>query len=683
MANDDMVIPKIDLSQDSQVMETRAPAVLNTPSDTMQNSPQQVAPNRRRIQLPRLRLNKKKVTVVGGVLAAFLIAFLVLAVLPVYGLYQKGKVLAAAGEKLQVAVQEQNIGKIKTELDGVQKELISFQGSLRGLGWTKAVPFVGAYYKDGDAAIKAGLLGLEAAKEMVVTVEPYADIIGFTGDPSKQAQSGQENANDRIEFLIQTIGQIAPKLDSISEKAVAAKAELATIDPDRYPEDFRGTKVREKMKKVLHLADEATSIISEGKPLLQMAPFFLGIESPRTYLVLFQNDKELRATGGFLTAYSIMKVDKGKLSPVASSDIYALDGKYKPAIEAPEEFRSFIKGPYSIAENFYIRDLNWWPDFKVSMDAFSKEAKTAGVNNIDGIIAVDTHVLVKILNVLGQIGVPGFGNFSTAKDDRCDCPNVIYELENFADVEGPVVWSENEPGKIVFAPKNYGKNRKEIVGPLMNSVLANALGQPKEKLPDLFQAGFEAVTEKHVLLYMFDPKAQEAVENFGIAGRIDAFDADYLHVNDSNLGGRKSNLYVTQEVHQEYSTAKDGSIEKTVTITYKNPKEHDGWLNSVLPNWTRVYVPKGSQLIETEGFEVKKDPYEEFDKTVFAGGFKLRPQGVAKIILKYKLPFKSTGELPLLVQKQPGTDMPLFTISAGRQKEELFLKSDQEFKLKI
>src|SRR5690606_18836853 len=113
-----------------------------------------------------------------------------------------------------------------------------------------------------------------------------------------------------------------------------------------------------------------------------------------------------------------------------------------------------------------------------------------------------THVVVKLLKVLGQIGVPGFGNFSAENDPRCDCPNVVYELEEFADVEGPVVWDPNT-GEIVFAPKNYGKNRKEIVGPLMNSVLSNALGQPMEKMPDLFQAGWESLTEKHVMFYMF------------------------------------------------------------------------------------------------------------------------------------------------------------------------------------
>jgi hypothetical protein len=326
--------------------------------------------------------------------------------------------------------------------------------------------------------------------------------------------------------------------------------------------------------------------------------------------------------------------------------------------------------------------MNWSPDFAVSMEMFTTEAKKSGLSGYDGVIAVDTHVVVKLLDVLGEIGVPGFGNFSTKDDPRCNCPQVIYELESFADVEGPVVWDQNDPTKIIFAPKNYD-NRKKIVGPLMNSVLSNALGQPKEKLSGLFQAAWESVTEKHILVYLFDEKAQKGVEGFNIAGRIKNYDGDYLHINDANLGGRKSNLYVTQEVHQEVSIARDGSVEKTVEITYNNPQDFDGWLNSVLPNWTRIYVPKGSQLISTEGFEKEGETYEDLDKTVFSGGFQLRPQGVKKIVVKYKLPNKVSGEYKILIQKQPGTDMPLHTLTVGKQKEELFLKTDKEFKFRI
>jgi hypothetical protein len=324
--------------------------------------------------------------------------------------------------------------------------------------------------------------------------------------------------------------------------------------------------------------------------------------------------------------------------------------------------------------------MNWSPDFAVSMEAVTKAAKEVGINNVDGIIAVDTQLLTNLLDVIGPIGVPGFGNFSTTIDPECNCPQVIHELESFADIEGPIIW-DPITGKIILRPAN-SDNRKKIIGPLMNSILSNAMGQPKEKLAPLFGAAYKSLLEKHVLFYLYDEAKQKATADFGLGGIIRDYEGDYLHVNDANLGGRKSNLYATEDVEQQI-TIDRGEVIKTVTITYKNPEKQDGWLNSVLPTWVRVYVPKGSELIAAEGLEDKAEPYEDLGKTVFAGFFQLRPEGVAKVTFKYKLPFKVSKEYKLLIQKQPGTDGFLYTIKLGRKTDEFYLKTDKEIKIAL
>lgn len=209
------------------------------------------------------------------------------------------------------------------------------------------------------------------------------------------------------------------------------------------------------------------------------------------------------------------------------------------------------------------------------------------------------------------------------------------------------------------------------------------MGQEKERLPDLVMAGWKSINEKHVLFYMFDEKAQAGVESFNLAGRIKETDGDYLHINDANLGGRKSNLYVTEEVEQNIQVTDDGTVTKTLTLTYKNSQDYDGWLNSVLPNWTRVYVPEGSEILDVEGFEDPGETYSEHGKTVISGGFELRPQGVKKIIITYKLPFKVEDKYKLLIQKQPGKDKPLYTINIGKNSEELFLNADTSFEFSL
>lgn len=638
-----------------------------------------------KIKMPAFNLGKlkpKSKKAVYGIVAAvsiFVLLLVVFLVIPSIMLYRSGMALRVSAQSLQASINSQDIAVVKTELSAFEEKFGIFKKDYGRLKWVSIVPIAGAYYRDGQAGLNAGTYGLEAGNIVIETIEPYADIIGFGG---ADAPAGGDSANDRIEFVIHSIDDILPRIDEISENARLANEELKKIDPNRYPESIDGKPVRSKLKQYLTLAEEATEFVAESKPLLEAAPYLLGIDDTRTYLLLFQNDKELRPTGGFLTAYSILDVTNGKIQPVSSSDIYHLDERYTPYLDTPQPIIDYIRGPYYLSDGWRLRDMNWNPDFRQTMELFLPEAEKAGIEDIDGVIAVDTHVVVNILSALGPVDVPGYGLYSSEIDERCNCPQVVYELESFADVEGPIVWSENEPGKIVFAPENY-LNRKEIVGPMMNTILSSSLGSPKEKLPSLIEAGWKSVTEKHVLLYMFDEKAQKGVEAFGIAGRVEDYNGDYLHVVDANLAGRKSNMYVTHEALHEVSVEPDGSIVKTLTLTYQNPQDFDGWLNSVLPNWARVYIPKGSEVLEINGFEKEGEVYEELGKTVVSGGFELRPLGIKKITLKYKLPFKADGEYKLLIQKQAGKDAPLHSIKVGRQTEEFFLRTDRELKFDI
>lgn len=619
----------------------------------------------------KLKVSKKTTPIVVGVLS-----FLILAIfIPGFLTYQSSRKLLTSSLKLGNLIQTGNLPAVKAEIPNVKKSLSKVRANYVFFSWTKILPFVGGYVGDLGHVIMAADAGFDALDIMATTIQPYAETLGFT-----QALDGEKTTQERIDFIIKAIPDVIPKLDEISGKLSLIKKEIDQIDPARYPEKMKGKVVRANIIQVQVLVDQGTTFVTEGKPLLEVAPYLLGIDGNRNYLVLFQNDKELRPTGGFMTAYSIMKVSNAKFEPVLSNDIYNLDAKYKPNIMAPDPLITYIKGPYVLSKNWRLRDMNWSPDFEESMKLFTKEAQGVGVEEFDGIIGVDTQLLVNLLDAMGPIGVPGFGNFSTKIEPKCNCPQVIYELESFADTEGPIVW-DPVSGKIVYTPPNYD-NRKKIIGPLMNSILANALGQPREKLPSLFEAGYKSLIEKHVLLYLIDAKAQKAVSDFGIGGRIEDYQGDYLHVNDANLGGRKSNLYVKSEVSQEIEI-ENGEVVKTVTLTYKNPMKHDGWLNSVLPNWVRVYVPKGSELIAVEGLEDKIESYEDLGKTVFAGLFSLRPEGISKITFKYRLPFKVSKDYKMLIQKQPGTDAPLYMISLGKHSQEFNLRTDKEIKLRI
>lgn len=564
-----------------------------------------------------------------------------------------------AGKNQDLVAANQRLEDVKINLDKLKRQF-------HAMSWIRWLPFMGRYWQDGDHAISAAVSGVDAADILVDAVEPYSDVLGFKGQGSFLGGT----AEDRIVKAVETLDKVTPKLDAVAEKLEIVTDELAYIDPKRYPMSYEGRRVDETILLAKEIASDALFATTRAKPAIEKLPFVLGVNGERKYMVLFQNDAELRATGGFMTAYAILRVEKGKVFQEKSEDMYALDDKFNSRLPAPAVIRRYLPLVY----RFNLRDMNLSPDFKVSMDDFSGHYNgMRGEPKIDGIIAVDTQILREIVDVLGPIEVPGYGTFTSENDPRCDCPQIVYELEALAD--RPLA--------------TLRENRKGVLAPMLQSILIKSYGAPKQIWPALFQKVLTNIAEKHVLFYLYDEEEQQAAEFINVAGRIESWDGDYVHLNDTNFAGAKSNMFTDQEVEQQYDVSADGSITKTITVKYQNPfppsncdlEAGELCLNGVLRDFVRLMVPRGSTLIEALGSEVEVETKEDLGKTVFEGFFTLRPQSQAKLIFKYKLPFKADKTINLLIQKQPGLRAPSYRIITPHERYEFSLSTDKELTL--
>jgi hypothetical protein len=317
--------------------------------------------------------------------------------------------------------------------------------------------------------------------------------------------------------------------------------------------------------------------------------------------------------------------------------------------------------------------------------------QTSGEKNIDGIFTVDTHVLVEALRILGPLNVYG-REFSATIDKRCDCPRAVYELEDYS--TRPVGYVRTE--------------RKDIIGVLLHNILQQALGvSPSKYWGQLFQMLITEINNKHVLAYFHDGDIQKAAESFNMAGRImtssesaavlkyqEGKGWDYLHINHSNMGGAKSNMFVSEKVTKDTTVNADGTLTTKLTVEYKNPYkgsdcglESGGLcLNAPLRNWVRVYVPKGSKLTESKGTQspldgkaMQMDTYTSLEKTVFEGFLIVNPMGTARLDVTYTSPVKPEGKYKLLIQRQPGSDDQEFLLKLnGKDRKKFTLLTDTE-----
>lgn len=616
---------------------------------------------------------KRKIFITFISLTVFLVVSSALLFGPVQKTYSSAQKTYQQSKKAWDAIKKQNVALASTELDKAKQDLLATQRNLKALSFLRFIPLANNYYNDADHLVKAGLHGFDAASILVDSIKPYADILGLKGEGSFTMGSAEQ----RIQTAVMTMGKITPRIDDISKSLSSARVEIDAVNPKHYPSLFGGGKVKKKLSTVQTLVDQAVTFTDEARPLIKVLPSLLGETTERKYLVLFQNDKELRPTGGFITAYALFRIDKGVIHVERSDDIYNLDNSVRKKLTAPPLVFDYLYLRKN--NNLNLRDANISPDFTESMKTFMQLYDTIPQkSSIDGIIALDTHVLVSTIKILDDEVVASGIKFNTQEDQRCFCPQVIYVLEDN-----------------ISRPVNYVKSgRKDLLGSLLYAIMQKSLrSSPKKYWGPLFQELLTQANQKHVLFYLFDKDAQSGVEAMNAAGRIAAREGDYLHINEANLGGAKSNMYVSEAVTQEINSEKDGSITKTITIRYKNPfkpsdcnLERGGLcLNADLRDWIRIYVPKGSTLISSKGSEVKMTSYEELGKTVFDGFLRIRPLGTATLTFSYKLPFKvaSDSSLPLLIQKQPGTDNNEYTIKVnGKEVEKFELLTDKKIKLK-
>lgn len=603
---------------------------------------------------------KKKI-----LLAVFLIVLIlgIFASLTIFSLQKAVK----SSQSAYNSIKTQDLDGTKKHLTEAKKQFESAQKTLVVFTPLRLIPVLGGYVSDAQRGVNAAVNGMSAAGHLIEAITPYADVLGLKGEGTFLGGTAQE----RLAKAVETLSLVDPRLDQVGQDLKKVKDDVDKIASWRYP-NFLPKKPGEKIEQAKIAISQAESLIVDLRPFIKVLPEIMGQNGERKYLVLFQNDKELRPTGGFITAFAVFRVNNGVITSEGSEDIYRLDDTLLKKVPAPDIIKKYLANVPSL----HLRDSNLSPDFKASMETFKSLYDATSANKkIDGIIALDTHFVLSLIEVLGPIEAYGT-KFTTDIVQTCDCPQIIYELERYAD-----------------EPTAYEKgSRKDIIGVLMSQMMDKAFKASKGSWPKLVETGINNLREKHLLLYFLNSQNQEAVEKINFAGRLYNYEGDYLHVNEANFGGAKSNLYIQEKVKQVVKKDKD-QINKKVTIEYKYPRRMDNCslerksglcLAGIYRDYIRIYVPIGSKLIKSSGTEVAIAASEDLGKTVFDGFFTVRPEGTAKVEIEYSVPIKADKEYKLLIQKQPGVEGHTYEIEAfGRKQKPFPLTTDKELIVKL
>ncbi len=443
--------------------------------------------------------------------------------------------------------------------------------------------------------------------------------------------------------LTEQMKMLADHLNGALPHYEEALKKIAPIEETTIPEEY-GDLFREGKTILTLLIDDLRDV----QDLLRVSSSLFGSDSFRRYLLIFQNQHELRPTGGFIGSFAVLDVQKGRLLNLEVPG----GGPY----DLRSGMRSYLRPPLPlqiINKRWEFQDANWFPDFAASAEKLEGFFEESAQTSVDGVIALNASVLEDLLPIVGPIESDSSG-LSLAGDDA------LFRLQEH------VEFDKDKP--------------KEVIGEFAREIIERLPSLDRSKMLRLVRVLYEAIENKEVQLYADDPIAQQTLQTFGWTGEImeTAPEQDYLMVVNTNLLGSKSDARVTQEITHEAEVEDDGSI----TVTLRVRREHHGnagerfyGVNNI--SYLRVYVPYGATLLAADGFSYPPEeaffvpePWyvpdpdllhyekeisidlktgtritEEFGKTVFGNWMMVPPGENGEFLLQYRLPFSlSTGK---------------------------------------
>lgn len=372
--------------------------------------------------------------------------------------------------------------------------------------------------------------------------------------------------------------------------------------------------------------------------VLSLADMLLNTgQEEKTFLILFQNNMELRPGGGFIGSFGILKVKNGNIADFSVHDTGNFDGRIPSTIEPPYPMRETLK-----IDSWKLRDSNYAPDFPEN----AKWAETfyqmgQGQERFDGVIAVTANVLTSFLKVTGPVTIEGFPGTYGADNAILD---LEYQVENG------------------YREQNIAKgDRKSVMGILGMEILSQAKSLPLSKKYDLFQAVLDDLHKKDIQLLFKDQALQEQVAAAGWDGAMDSrWKDDYLFLVDANLNSFKTDYFIKRSYVYTVDLTEE-SPHATLAVTYKNTAQARDWFAKDYQTFFRAYVPAGSFLNTVTG--AAKDPvFGEFLGKKYFGVLVQVPINTEKTVtFDYALPKDIEREwYDLKIQKQAGVnDIPV------------------------
>ncbi len=351
--------------------------------------------------------------------------------------------------------------------------------------------------------------------------------------------------------------------------------------------DWLPSRFRTDLNKIKIKLETQRKTVEKMNEILQILPEMIGLDGKRReYMVLLQNENEIRPSGGFIGSFAILAFESGRFLNFQISDIYEADGQLRGHVEPPEEIKKYLG-----EAGWYMRDANWQASFPlVSRDVQWFLDKETG-RKVDGVIGLNLASVKAVLGVTGEIFVPDF------KEKVSE--NNLYEQAEF--------YSDNK----FFAGSGQKASFLGGVSRQLMEEIKMAEGNVGQKL---LMTIVELLDRNEVQISFNESNAARVVAEAGWDGsiyegkcsstsseQVSCF-ADYLYLVEANMGVNKANYFLYRNIEREVEIG-EKTIKNKLKIVYENTSKSTNWPAGDYKNYLRVYIPAESRVEEVNWSE--------------------------------------------------------------------------------
>lgn len=517
-------------------------------------------------------------------------------------------------------------------------------------------------FEDSLKNIDRSSQGIKAAEDFKTTFEPFSRISYFSGffeDTGKLLGLSKEITRSTKDVVLgtqslyqglQAITGEKPDLPGryleqsqvylSSAEGGLTKAYLVLLEDDfsSLPGflTFRVGSLKQKVALYLDL-------VRKAKATSLVLPKVSALDGKKSYLVLLQNNMELRPTGGFIGSVSRVDFEGGKLKKIEVQDVYALDGSLNLEVEPPKELKTELG-----VSRWYLRDANWEPDFPTAARQAQWFYNQETGQRVDGVVALDLTGMENLLQILGPLELKDYG-------EKIDDHNLF---------DKSITYAESSFFSGSQAKRNF-----------LNSMLTELFNKMffvhQQNWPGIVGSLGKSFETKHLMVYLDDPKLFSYISSLNFSGALPRPSDqkpgeihDFLSLVEANLGANKANFYLDRKLNLETGIGKEGEVTERLRISYTNRSPSEVWPAGKYKNRMRVYLPFGSKMVRVLWGEEDKTrdvtSFADYGRSGYSFLVELGVKEQKTLVLDWELPNKLTFQngqalYRLDIIKQAGT----------------------------